>query len=95
MSWVLVERMQFSCKALNHYLIVKEVGNNLVKKKLAQYPLLLLFESNMAKGPSKFHVGQIAHQFLFLYDKDKSQFIENIRNPDLTSIYLPSLLLFL
>lgn len=87
--------MQFSCKTLNHYLIVREVGNNLVKKKLAQYPLFLRFESNMAKGPSKFHAGQIAGQFLFVLNQDKSQFVQSIRNPDLSSTYLPSLLLFL
>lgn len=46
--------MQFSCKTLNHYLIVREVGNKLVKQRVAQHPPLLLVHSNRAEGPSKY-----------------------------------------
>lgn len=66
MKWVLVERMQFSCKTLTHYLTVRKVGNNLVKRDEHSAPLLLLFQLNMAEGPCKY-VGQNGRPISFLY----------------------------
>lgn len=85
--------MQFSCKMLNHYLIVKEEGSNLVKEKLAQYALPLLIESDVSKGHSQSHVSQIWASFIFVLNQDKSQFIQSLRNHNRTSFYLAHLCL--
>lgn len=94
MSWVLVERMQFSCKTLNHYLIVKEVGNNLVKTETSTVPPPPAVWVKHGERPQQISCRANCRPIFFVLKQDKSQFIESIRNPDLISIYLRSLLLF-